>query len=87
MALPTESAASGVPTIAVQPGPAGEYVCGIQPDETVELRPVKVARVAGTETLIQDGLAPGDVVVTDGHLRLVPGSLVNRSADGAKAGS
>jgi multidrug efflux pump subunit AcrA (membrane-fusion protein) len=43
--------------------------------------------VAGTETLIQDGLAAGDVVVTDGHLRLVPGSLVSRSGNGAKAGS
>jgi membrane fusion protein, multidrug efflux system len=85
--LATESAAIVVPTIAVQTGPDGEYVFVIKPDDTVELRPVKVARVAGTETLIHDGLAAGDVVVTDGHLRLVPGSLVNRSADGAKAGS
>jgi multidrug efflux system membrane fusion protein len=85
--LATESAAIVVPTIAVQTGPDGDYVFVIKPDETVELRPVKVARVAGTETLIQDGLAAGDVVVTDGHLRLVPGSLVSRSADGAKAGS
>lgn len=85
--LATESAAIVVPTIAVQTGPDGEYVFVIKPDETVELRPVKVARVAGTETLIQDGLAAGDVVVTDGHLRLVPGSLVSRSGNGAKAGS
>jgi membrane fusion protein, multidrug efflux system len=85
--LATESAAIVVPTIAVQTGPDGEYVFVIKPDETVELRLVKVARVAGTETLIQNGLAAGDVVVTDGHLRLVPGSLVSRSADGAKAGS
>ena len=85
--LATESAAIVVPTIAIQTGPDGEYVFVIKPDETVELRPVKVARVAGTETLIKDGLAAGDVVVTDGHLRLVPGSLVSRSENGAKAGS
>ena len=43
----------------------------------MELRPVTVARVAGAETVIKDGLAAGDTVVTDGHLRLVPGSRVS----------
>ena len=57
-------------------------------DKTVELRPVIVARAAGTETVIKQGLAAGDIVVTDGHLRLVPGSRVSlRDESGAKAGS
>ena len=51
----------------------------------MELRPVAVARVAGDETVIKDGLAPGDTVVTDGHLRLVPGSRISvRGAEAAK---
>jgi multidrug efflux system membrane fusion protein len=54
----------------------------------VELRPVTVARVAGTESVIKQGLVAGDTVVTDGHLRLVPGTRVSvRGAAGAKAGS
>lgn len=86
--LATESAAIVVPSIAVQTGPDGSYVFLVKADETVEMRPVIVARVAGTESVIKDGLAAGDSVVTDGHLRLVPGSRVSlRGAPGAKAGS
>ncbi len=86
--LTTESAAIVVPSIAVQTGPAGDYVFLVKTDETVELRPITVARVAGTESVIKDGLAAGDRVVTDGHLRLVPGTRVSvRDAGAAKAGS
>jgi membrane fusion protein, multidrug efflux system len=86
--LATEAAAIVVPSVAVQTGPEGPYVYLVKADETVEMRAVTVARVAGAETVIKDGLAAGDTVVTDGHLRLVPGSKVSqRGAGGAKAGS
>jgi membrane fusion protein, multidrug efflux system len=86
--LTTESEAIVVPSIAVQTGPDGNYVFVVKADQTVEMRPVAVARLAGTETVIKDGLAAGDTVVTDGHLRLVPGSRVSvRGASDAKAGS
>ncbi len=78
-----------MPSIAVQTGPDGSYVYVVKADQTVEMRPVTVARLAGTETVIKQGLArPATSVVTDGHLRLVPGSRVSvRDASGAKAGS
>jgi multidrug efflux system membrane fusion protein len=86
--LTTDSKALVVPTVAVQTGPDGNYVYVVKTDKTVELRPVTLARAAGTETIIKEGVAAGDVVVTDGHLRLVPGSRVNlRDDSGAKAGS
>ena len=86
--LATESAAIVVPSVAVQTGPEGSYVFVVAADQTVELRPVTVARVAGTETMIATGLAAGDTVVIDGHLRLVPGTRVTQRAAGdAKAGS
>jgi membrane fusion protein, multidrug efflux system len=86
--LATDSAAIVVPTLAVQTGPDGTYVYVVKDDKTVELRPVIVARAAGPETVIKQGLAAGDIVVTDGHLRLVPGSRVSpREESGAKAGS
>jgi multidrug efflux system membrane fusion protein len=66
-----------VPTPAVQTGQQGTFVFIVQPDQTVELRPVTVARIAGDETVVQTGVAAGDTVVTDGHLRLVPGSRIS----------
>ena len=81
----TDAAATVVPSLAVQTGPDGSYVYLVKTDQTVELRPVTVARVAGHETVIKDGLAPGDTVVTDGHLRLVPGSRISvKGAEAAK---
>ena len=63
----------------------GSYVYVVKADQTVEMRPVAVARVAGNETVIKDGVVPGDTVVTDGHLRLVPGSRISvKGAEGAK---
>jgi multidrug efflux system membrane fusion protein len=86
--LTTESQAIVVPTIAVQNGPEGFYVFLVKSDQTVEMRPVTVARQAGTETVIKDGVAAGDTVVTDGHLRLVPGSKVSvRGASSERTGS
>ena len=66
-----------VPTPAVQTGQQGTFVFIVQPDQTVELRPVTVARIAGDETVVKTGVAAGDTVVTDGHLRLVPGSRIS----------
>jgi multidrug efflux system membrane fusion protein len=83
--LATEAAAIVVPTVAVQTGPDGSYVYLVKPDQTVEMRPVTVARVSGAETLIKDGVTEGDTVVTDGHLRLVPGSRITvKGAEAAK---
>jgi hypothetical protein len=39
--------------------------------------PVKVARSLADETVLESGLAEGDVVITDGHLLLNNGSRVS----------
>ncbi len=66
-----------VPSVAVQAGPEGKYVYVVKGDQTVEMRPVNVARTAGSETVIKDGVKAGETVVTDGQLRLVPGSKIS----------
>jgi multidrug efflux system membrane fusion protein len=77
-----------IPTYAVQSGQQGTYVYVVKADKTVELRPVTVARTRGDESIIRTGLTPGETVVTDGHLRLVPGSRVTvKAADGARTTS
>jgi membrane fusion protein, multidrug efflux system len=80
--LTTDPAAVVVPSVAVQTGPNGQYVYVVKPDQTVDMRPVEMSRIEGTEAVIKTGLKGGEVVVTDGHLRLVPGSTV--SAKGAE---
>jgi multidrug efflux system membrane fusion protein len=84
--LTTDTGAIVVPTTAVQAGQQGQYVFVVKPDQTAELRTVTVARTVTNESIIQQGLTPGETVVTDGQLRLVPGSRVSiKSGPGAKA--
>ena len=66
-----------VPTAAVQTGQQGTYVFVVKPDKTVEVRPVTVARASGSESVLASGAAVGETVVTDGQIRLVPGSRVS----------
>jgi multidrug efflux system membrane fusion protein len=83
--LATDPKALVVPTPAVQQGPQGTYVYIVKQDQTAELRPVTVGRVSGEETIITKGVSDGETVVTDGHLRLVPGSRVAIKAAVGKA--
>jgi multidrug efflux system membrane fusion protein len=76
MTLATDPNAIVVPTAAVQAGPDGSYVYVVKDDKTVELRPIGVGRSSGNETIVAKGLKGGETVVTDGHLRLVPGSHI-----------
>jgi membrane fusion protein, multidrug efflux system len=76
-----------VPSSAVQTGPQGQYVFVVKPDKTVDLRVVDVNRTAGAETVIRSGVAAGDTVVTDGQLRLLPGSRISVKGGGQKATS
>ena len=65
-----------VPMQAVQAGQQGQFVFVVKLDQTVEMRPVVVARTIDNESVVERGLAPGEVVVTDGQLRLVPGARI-----------
>jgi len=74
-----------VPSVAVQAGQQGPYVFVVDDTSHVQLRPVAVARIIGDESVIGTGLKPGEVVVTDGHLRLTPGARVTPRASAAAA--
>lgn len=66
-----------VPAQAVQAGQQGPFVFVVKPDLTVESRRVKPGRRLPRDLVIDEGLEAGDRVVTDGHLRLVPGARVD----------
>jgi len=65
-----------VPASAVQAGQQGDYVFVAKPDMTVDVRQVKVGQTVSDKTEILQGLSAGDTVVTDGQVRLVPGSKI-----------
>lgn len=65
-----------VPSAAVQNGQNSAQVYVVKADHTIDVRTVKVVRTAGDTTLLSDGVRAGETVVTDGHLRLVPGARV-----------
>jgi membrane fusion protein, multidrug efflux system len=78
--LSEDENATVVPTQAVQTGQAGDFVFVINSDQRAESRPVKVARTLGAEAVIATGIEPGETVVTDGQLRLIPGIKVQIKA-------
>ena len=73
LTLDTLPNATVIPSEAVQSGQQGQVVYVVKPDNSVEIRPVKVAMTMGNKTVIASGVAPGDTVVTDGQLRIFPG--------------
>jgi len=65
-----------VPAAAIQRGPQGTYVFVTKPDNTVDIRPVTVAFTQDNLSNLASGVAPGDVVVTDGQDKLQEGSKI-----------
>lgn len=65
-----------VPSGAVASGQQGDYAYVVNADRKAELRPVEVAQAGGTETVIAKGIVAGELVVTDGLLKLRPGTPV-----------
>jgi membrane fusion protein (multidrug efflux system) len=54
-------------------------------DNRVAIRPVKVGDRIGTMWIIQDGLTPGERVVTEGAQNVRPGMQVNPKPFAPKA--
>lgn len=76
LGLTTRPHATVVPNQAVQTGQDGQFVYVVKQDRTVEMRPVVTGARVEQELVIDRGLEPGETVVTEGQLRLTPGSHV-----------
>jgi membrane fusion protein, multidrug efflux system len=70
-----------VPDAAVQRGPNGLYAYVVTPASSAELRDIKVGQIEGGLALVEQGLSPGERIVTAGHYRVQPGGPV-RVLDG-----
>ncbi len=71
-----------VPAQAVQTGQNGQYVYVVDENQTVEERPVTIGVGYKGETVMQSGLKAGEIVVTDGQLRLAPKRKVSFKSAG-----
>ncbi len=76
LTLATLADATVAPSQAVQTGQQGQYVFVVKSDGTADLRPIKAGVTYNGMTVIEQGVRPGEQVVTDGQMRLLPGARV-----------
>lgn len=74
--LTTRPHALVVPNQAVQSGQDGSFVYVVKPDRTVMVAKVTTGPRVDQDLVVESGLQLGDTVVTEGQLRLAPGSRV-----------
>ena len=74
--LDTDAGATVVPASAVTIGQRGPQIFVVKEDGSADLRVVSTGRTVGQEVVIKDGVKPGEKVVTNGQLRVVPGAKV-----------
>jgi len=65
-----------VPTRAIAIGAEGPYVFVVGSDHIAQIRPITLGETVDDTTIITKGLAPDELVITEGQLRLVGGSKV-----------
>ena len=89
----TRRGATLVPAAAIQRGPDSQFVYVVKSDDggkadaTVDVRNVTVGPTEGEQTVVESGVQPGDVVVTDGVDKLQPGAKVSVRGRGGPGGA
>jgi membrane fusion protein, multidrug efflux system len=76
MPLDTQRDAVVIPSAAVQRGAQGPFVYVVRQDHTVQQRTLRLGTAQGDRVAVAEGLAAGELVVTDGLDRLRPGARV-----------
>lgn len=74
--LTTREGVTVVPSQSIQVGQDGAHVFVVKDDMTVEDRRIAIGTIVEGETVVEDGLTPGERVVTDGQLQLTDGAKV-----------
>ncbi len=76
LVLGTRRRAATVPASVVQRGPNGLYAYVVKPDDTVAVQAIRVGLIQDGTAIIEEGLAAGTRVVTDGQYKLKPGAKI-----------
>jgi len=82
--LTTRPNAVVVPNQAVQTGQDGQFVYVVKQHRTVEMRPVVTSTRVDQDLVVDSGLTPGEIIVTEGQLRLAPNSRVQFGGRGGR---
>ena len=69
--------ATVVPDEAIQHGVEGLYVFTVDQNNKAELRKVKVSQSIDGRSVIEQGVSPGERVITTGQFKVQPGTLVS----------
>src|SRR5438132_9128924 len=77
--------ATVIPDDAVQHGNDGLYAFSVNADNKAELRRIKVSKSIDGRSVVDEGLSPGERVITSGQYRVQPGTLVGTSVADAAA--
>jgi multidrug efflux system membrane fusion protein len=73
-----------VPSVAIQQGANGSYVYLATPEDTAKLTYVKVMQEGEKQSVIREGVAAGDTVITSGFANLQDGSKIKLDTGPAK---
>lgn len=84
LTIATSHNALTVPLTAVQQGPSGSFVYLVGANNVVTTHNVSAGQSRDGQVLIEQGLAPGETVVTAGQYRLNPGTAVEIVPDDKK---
>ncbi len=74
-----------VPSVAIQQGANGSYVYLATPENTAKLTYVKVVQEGEKQSVIGEGVAAGDLVITNGFANLEDGSKIKLDTEPANA--
>jgi multidrug efflux system membrane fusion protein len=69
--------ATVVPDDAVQHGTDGLYAFTVNQDNKAELHKIKVTKSIDGRSVVDEGLSPGEQVITAGQYKVQPGTLVS----------
>ena len=78
--------ATVVPDDAVQHGTDGLYAYAVNQDNKAELRKIKVTKSIDGRSVVDEGLSPGQQVITAGQYKVQPGTLVSTAVASSDAG-
>jgi len=81
LVLPPQTDVLLVPTTAIQTSASGDSLIVVRNNKATPV-PVQTGRRIGDRVVIASGLRPGDVVVTNGQLRVQPGATVKVAMQG-----
>ena len=85
LTLSQQAGATVVPEQAIVDGEQGKFVYVVNSENRVQPRPVSTSRTVDGQVVIDKGLRPGEMIVTDGQGRLSPNAKIDPKSNVGEA--